>query len=540
MEQTLEALTLLTKKAGDEQKRLLEALIIQLKKQENLQPVVEALLLQNKNDNAKLIKSFSGLVEKFDSKEEGQTFVVKAVKGDKGDTGDKGDKGDTPDVSEVAEEASNKVIDEIGADIDAIYEKVNDTLKQLPKEDVDFLNPETVRQLILKLIVDNRVDDVSQNTLSVVKDIIESNKKTFDKNIKDIVANIPEGQTADEIMDIVKKGGLSVDDIKDMNNILGKFNGHNHYIAQLSDIEIPNTLTDGYVITWNETKKKFDLQEGGGGSITGTDKTLGFFDGDDNFVELPELTWDKTTNKLDLEGISTYVSGANGYIEGTGAVSNMRFQVAGNAFVGAGWDEVYVGNEVANKGGRLRIIGNSTAGQGAVLRMRKGGSNNGKYIDIQSPDGDSSNYLQTIQDKSGTIALLSDITGDNLGDHTATQTLDMDDNSIENVDDIEVKGHSYADAEVTASASLDWTKGNHQYLLVKGTTTLTFTDPSGPTTLILRTKVDPAGGTISFPASVKWSGGTAPTYSTGSGDIDVYSFYFDGTDYYGGFIADFQ
>ena len=116
-----------------------------------------------------------------------------------------------------------------------------------------------------------------------------------------------------------------------------------------------------------------------------------------------------------------------------------------------------------------------------------------------------------------------------------TQTFSVNGNG-----DVKVGGHSYADAEVTGASTVDWTLGNHQYRLVKGTITLTFTDPSGPTTLILRTKVDPVGGTISFPASVKWSGGTAPTYSTGSGDIDVYSFYFDGTDYYGGFIADFQ
>jgi len=32
---------------------------------------------------------------------------------------------------------------------------------------------------------------------------------------------------------------------------------------------------------------------------------------------------------------------------------------------------------------------------------------------------------------------------------------------------------------------------------------------------------------------IKWSGGTSPTLSDSSGNIDILSFYFDGTNYYG-------
>ena len=39
--------------------------------------------------------------------------------------------------------------------------------------------------------------------------------------------------------------------------------------------------------------------------------------------------------------------------------------------------------------------------------------------------------------------------------------------------------------------------------------------------------------TATWPASVKWPSGTAPTLTTTASSVDIVSFYYDGTNYYG-------
>lgn len=73
---------------------------------------------------------------------------------------------------------------------------------------------------------------------------------------------------------------------------------------------------------------------------------------------------------------------------------------------------------------------------------------------------------------------------------------------------------------------------------LSGNTTYTFSNPaaSGKTSAFtLKVTQDSTARTITWPTAVKWSGGTAPTLSSGSGDIDVFVFitYDGGTNYYG-------
>ena len=59
--------------------------------------------------------------------------------------------------------------------------------------------------------------------------------------------------------------------------------------------------------------------------------------------------------------------------------------------------------------------------------------------------------------------------------------------------------------------------------------------------LLLKLTQDSTGGrTVTWPDSVKWPNGTAPTLSTGAGAIDIISFYYDGTNYYGISSLDFN
>ena len=88
------------------------------------------------------------------------------------------------------------------------------------------------------------------------------------------------------------------------------------------------------------------------------------------------------------------------------------------------------------------------------------------------------------------------------------------------------------------SKTIDWTAGNKQKYTLTSNGTLTFTAPSGACSLIL--KITNSGGarTITWPASVDWPSSSIPDPS-GSGKIDIYTFFYDGTTYYGGVSPDY-
>lgn len=104
----------------------------------------------------------------------------------------------------------------------------------------------------------------------------------------------------------------------------------------------------------------------------------------------------------------------------------------------------------------------------------------------------------------------------------------------------EFTNDAYFDAEVDngnsgAADTIDWTAGNKQKSTLTGNCTFTFSpEPSGPCNLVLKLVQDATGSrTVTWPADVKWPGGTAPTLTTAANSIDIVSFYYDGTDFYG-------
>lgn len=83
------------------------------------------------------------------------------------------------------------------------------------------------------------------------------------------------------------------------------------------------------------------------------------------------------------------------------------------------------------------------------------------------------------------------------------------------------------------SYTFNWTLGNKQYRNLNANATFTFTTPGSPCNLVLKIYNNGAARTITWPASVKWPDSTVPSPSA-SGKYDIYSFYFDGTNYWGG------
>lgn len=92
-------------------------------------------------------------------------------------------------------------------------------------------------------------------------------------------------------------------------------------------------------------------------------------------------------------------------------------------------------------------------------------------------------------------------------------------------------------ATLGATPTFDWNTGATQAGTLTANATFAFTAPQTTKRLVLRITQDTTPRTITWPASVKWAGGVAPTISVGSGAIDVFAFEYDGANYYGQVIA---
>lgn len=64
-------------------------------------------------------------------------------------------------------------------------------------------------------------------------------------------------------------------------------------------------------------------------------------------------------------------------------------------------------------------------------------------------------------------------------------------------------------------------------------TTITFSNPQQGQTWVMITTNSGAGYTIAFGNTIKWADGTLPARTTASGAVDVWTFYYDNSIYYG-------
>lgn len=88
-----------------------------------------------------------------------------------------------------------------------------------------------------------------------------------------------------------------------------------------------------------------------------------------------------------------------------------------------------------------------------------------------------------------------------------------------------------------SAKTIDWTSGLDQKITLTANTTLTFTAPKGPCDLFLKVIQDGTGSrTITWPAAVKWAGGTAVDLTDTAAATDIVKLHFDGTNYYGSSI----
>ncbi len=104
---------------------------------------------------------------------------------------------------------------------------------------------------------------------------------------------------------------------------------------------------------------------------------------------------------------------------------------------------------------------------------------------------------------------------------------------------VNYSGSQYYSPENSASTSIDWNNGNVQYLDLTsgGANTVTFANPkNGGRYLLMVMQGGTGSNTVTWPANVKWSGGTAPTLTSTAGKVDIITLVYDGVNsvYYAG------
>ena len=114
------------------------------------------------------------------------------------------------------------------------------------------------------------------------------------------------------------------------------------------------------------------------------------------------------------------------------------------------------------------------------------------------------------------------------------------------LDRLEVNECFTYDAVQTATGdgttTIDWGLGNVMYFTFGAQNdTFTFTAPPGVAKLTLVLKQDGVGSRIpTWPGTVLWPGNVAPTLSTTAAYVDIITFLWDGTNYFGLFNGDFR
>jgi hypothetical protein len=124
-----------------------------------------------------------------------------------------------------------------------------------------------------------------------------------------------------------------------------------------------------------------------------------------------------------------------------------------------------------------------------------------------------------------------------LGTSEASKVLTADANGVVTFDNGKIE-ESTAITSSSNAATLNLRDGDNFTHTLTENVTYTFSNPASSgkvSAFTLKVTQDATARTITWPASVDWPAATAPTLSTGSGDVDVFVFFTSdgGTTYYG-------
>jgi hypothetical protein len=97
----------------------------------------------------------------------------------------------------------------------------------------------------------------------------------------------------------------------------------------------------------------------------------------------------------------------------------------------------------------------------------------------------------------------------------------------------------FDDGNSGTSDTLDFANGPAHKSTLTGNVTYTFSNPIAGQAYVIKIVQGASSYTVTWPAAVKWSAGTAPTITTTNGKIDIVNLYYDGTNYYGSYSQNY-
>ena len=118
---------------------------------------------------------------------------------------------------------------------------------------------------------------------------------------------------------------------------------------------------------------------------------------------------------------------------------------------------------------------------------------------------------------------------------TAVQNsgITIDDNNVMAVPS-QYYSAKYDACDSSTALTINWNNGNCQIVTLTDNCTLTFSNPQAGGRYLLELLQDATGSRlVTFPATVKWSGSTAPTLTTTAGRTDIITLFYNGTSYAG-------
>ena len=268
-------------------------------------------------------------------------------------------------------------------------------------------------------------------------------------------------------------------------------------ISSAGVMNIPTILMSGHLYAIGNINTNGDIRNYSGSSFIG-------------FTNV-----DSSVNYI---GIKNNITGNAPELQATGTDTNIDLKLAPK---GTG-DIVVDGNIDLNGNGLTGLTSNKPitgeSGESGGIVMKLGDSIGDTTFKIENSDSD-------------TIMSFQSSTTDTIG---FQRELDMNNNSI---------GFTMQTATGDGTTTIDWKNGNHMDFTFGATNeTFTFTAPSSSGVYTISLKQDSVGSrTATWPATVKWAGGVAPTLTTtASTGYDLITFRYDGSNFYGVPTLDFS
>lgn len=172
-----------------------------------------------------------------------------------------------------------------------------------------------------------------------------------------------------------------------------------------------------------------------------------------------------------------------------------------------------------------------------IYRDLAGGSSQW-YTRVAGLDPTASNDFTTKSYVDGEIVAISGVINDNIvalsGQalmHNGSQPLTGDLDANNEI----IYFTEYDNGNTGAALDIKWDSNGHkQKITLNDSPTITFTDPPGACNLLLKVNQDATGNRdIDWSGNFRWPGGSKPTLTSSGSAMDIVTFYFDGTNYYG-------